>query len=384
MRIALVIETMDPARGGRETSTAQIAEGLARRGCDVTVLCQRSRWSGQDVGVRELRRRGLLRPRQLSNFVADVQQEIAGGAYDVVHATLPVPGANVYQPRGGTIPAQLAGRIRQWGLLGSLRGAVLAPLNFHRRRLTQLERRLVANQTTRCLAVSQMVAEEFAQFYNRRNGVKTIYNGVEIPQISPVDRADWRQKLRLKLGIGQDETVFLCVARNFPLKGVGETIRAFAKWHGQRYGSLNARLVVVGRDMVEGYQRVAALRGVGKQIVFLPPTREIFQWYAAADACILLSWYDPCSRTVLEATRMGIPSITTVYNGAAEILAEGAGIVVASPKDTRAIMAALDELADPQRRASRSETCLGIADQLSMERHVDALLSVYAEATKRP
>ena len=82
---------------------------------------------------------------------------------------------------------------------------------------------------------------------------------------------------------------------------------------------------------------------------------------------------------------MGIPSVTTVYNGAAEILAvSGAGIVVSSPKDTKAIVAAMEELADPRRRAARREACLAVADRLGVERHVDELMNVYAEITARP
>ena len=38
MKIALVIERMDPQRGGREVSTAQVAVALSRRGHEVTVL----------------------------------------------------------------------------------------------------------------------------------------------------------------------------------------------------------------------------------------------------------------------------------------------------------------------------------------------------------
>ena len=114
-------------------------------------------------------------------------------------------------------------------------------------------------------------------------------------------------------------------------------------------------------------------------MVFVGPTDEIHQWYAAADACVLLSWYDPCSRVVLEATRWGIPSITTVYNGASEILADGAGIIVGSPKDRRAVAAAMEELADPHRRAMRARACLDVAERLSMDRHVEELLKIYTE-----
>jgi len=383
MKIALVIENMDPARGGREASTAEIAAGLARRGHQVAVLCQQGRWSGPNVEVLELGRRGLFRSWRVGNFAADVAKAAAEGGFDIIHATLPVPCANVYQPRGGTIPAQAAASARRWGAAGGLRRRAFEPLNLCRRALGRIEDKLARDNSVLCLAVSWVVAQEFAEFYGRQVGVRVVRNGVSLPEIDPEDWAHWRQRIRFDLGVGQRDPVFISVANNFALKGIRETIEAFAKWDDSHQGRANARLVIVGKPQPEGYERIASMRGVGGKVLFVPPTQEIFRWYAAADACVLLSWYDPCSRTVLEATRLGIPSITTVYNGASEILTGGAGIVVGSPEDTRAVVAALDELADPQRRAARAQVCRATADELSMERHVERLLEAYRGA-RRP
>ncbi|MHC4294888.1 MAG: glycosyltransferase, partial [Planctomycetota bacterium] len=108
MKIALVIEKFDPARGGRETSTAQIAAGLVRRGNDVTILCHSGESGRKDVTVKKFPPRGILRVQRLSNFLSDVRTATGEVDYDIVHAMLPAPGANVYQPRGGTIPGQIA------------------------------------------------------------------------------------------------------------------------------------------------------------------------------------------------------------------------------------------------------------------------------------
>ena len=42
-------------------------------------------------------------------------------------------------------------------------------------------------------------------------------------------------------------------------------------------------------------------------------------------------------------------------------------------------MAGLDELSDPQRRDQRRAACLGLADSVSTDHHVDELLKVYSE-----
>ena len=130
-------------------------------------------------------------------------------------------------------------------------------------------------------------------------------------------------------------------------------------------------------------RRLASQLGIAHLVVFEPPTKEIFRWYSAADALVLLTWYDPCSLTVLEAARWGIPSLTTVFNGAREALGESAGIVVDGPRDTRGILSALDELADPARRGRRAMACRPLGEYLGMDRHADEVLEVYEEVCQR-
>jgi UDP-glucose:(heptosyl)LPS alpha-1,3-glucosyltransferase len=210
-----------------------------------------------------------------------------------------------------------------------------------------------------------------------------VYNGVDLPAIDADDWRHWRQRRRYDLGVGQQDTVFLSVAGNFALKGVDQAIRHYARWRRRWGAGRTTRFVVVGGEMTERHERTANLLGVGREVLFVPPTPDIFEWYAAADACVLLSWYDPCSRTVLEAVRCGIPAVTTGYNGAAEILAGGAGIVVAGPGDADGTVAAFEELADPRKRAERADKCRAIADSLSMAEHVGRLDEVYREVARK-
>jgi UDP-glucose:(heptosyl)LPS alpha-1,3-glucosyltransferase len=305
------------------------------------------------------------------------------GGYDVVHAMLPLGGASVYQLRGGTVPAQRDASLRRRWLLGRLLVKLTEPLNRRRREMAAMEAQVVADRRVLLLPVSAMVARELERFYGRTDNVRVVFNGVDVPEPDDPRRADWRQRIRFQLGVGQGDPVFLTVATNFALKGVAETIEVFARWYHRGDPGANPRLVVVGRDSPEGYQRHAGLRDVGRFVVFVPPTGDVFQWYAAADACVLLSWYDPCSRVVLEACRWGIPSITTAYNGASEALTGGAGIVVASPRDKVGLLAAFDAMADPTRRAGMSQACRRVAERLTIDRHVDELLDAYQEAARR-
>jgi len=384
MKVALVVERMDPLRGGKETYTAQLAAALAGRGHQVTVVCQTRDWQPEArIDFVEVGRRGVTRAKRLRNFVADVLRHTADGRYDVVHAMLPVPGADLYHPHGGTVPGSNAASLRRYSAAIRPAARWLKGLNAARNEAVRLERQIAEDPRTICICVSEMIAEQFRKHYSRSQGVRVVFNGVEVPDLDEDERAHWRQEMRYRLGVGREDVVFLTVATNFPLKGVAETIVAFARHVHRRREHADARLVVVGREKPEGYTRHAGLRDVGRQVVFLPPTPEVFRVYAGADAFVLLTWYDPCSLTVLEATRWGIPSITTECNGAASVLRDGAGIVIPTPRDVAGAEAAMRTLTDPDDRRRRAEACLAVADRLSMDRHVDELLAIYREVAGR-
>ncbi len=378
MRIALVIEKMSPDSGGRERSVAEIAAELARRGHDVTVLCQEGKSDITGVEVLPLGTVGIGRAGRLAKFAATVRQVVRREGYDIVHATLPVPGANVYQPRGGTIPGQLAGKQRRLCPLGRTISRAVLPLNRARMLALKLERQIVADPAVMCLGISQMVLEEFSCHYDRRQNVRLVYSGVDVPQVNEARRISWRTQWRQRWKMGEKTVVFLTVAHNFALKGVAETIEAFAD-----LTSDNARLIIVGGRRVGAYRRLAGQCGVSERVVFEDAVANIFELYSAADAVVLLSWQDACSRVVLEAIRWSVPSLTTRFNGAAELLAHGAGITVESPRDRPGIVAGMEKLSDKPKRLDMANACRVAADFASNTRQVDELEKIYAEIVGR-
>ena len=166
MKIALVVEHLDPSRGGKETSTAQLAAELAGRGEQVTIFTQTANWSHPGVAIRTLGIRGLLKVRRLGNFVRGVERAVQSDGYDVVHAMLPLPVADVYQLRGGCLPAQRLAKLRSAGRPESTAPARRLPLSAHNY-LLKLERRCMADSRMFLLPVSKMGADELQRFYGR-------------------------------------------------------------------------------------------------------------------------------------------------------------------------------------------------------------------------
>jgi UDP-glucose:(heptosyl)LPS alpha-1,3-glucosyltransferase len=383
MRVALIVERFDPAHGGREASTWEIAQLLRQQRCEVSVLCMSAASGKEEPGVRRLGRRGLSRVQRLRNFVRDVRELAARESFDVMHAMMPLPGADVYQPRSGTIPGQLAARRRY---RESLRAGWLTAADWpsaHRRYVARLERQTLAEPGTLCLPVSQYIAEEIAFYFRPPVAPDVVFNGVQLATMEPQRVQKHRAELRRRLQIPDGDALLMCIGSENWRKGFDETLAAYAHWQRGRTPTSGATLVFVGCRNLGRFRALARRYGIDRQTRFLRESRPIADVLAGADALMLLSWYDACSRVVLEATRLGVPSITTATNGAAEALRDGAGVVVSSPRSVAEIAAALNELADPERRRRYRQACAAAADGLSMERHVSELLLRYEQICRR-
>ncbi len=383
MRIALILECLDPRRGGCEVYTAAVAQDLIARGHDVTVVCHDSPWRCEGLRVLRVPRGGWSRVGQVRRFALGVRDMLRDERFDIAHAMVPVVGANVYQPHSGTMPARRAASLRRRFGVFRLSADITGRFNVYRGYLARRERELVADPNVLCLCVSDSVAEQFREHFGRTEGVRVIFNGVDVPTVSDAARARWRAARRAELGVGEDATVFLTVAGNFHLKGVGAAIESFAAWSRQGGPGRDGRLVIIGRDRHSRCGRAAARCGVAGRVRVVPWTDRPFEWYSAADANVLLSWYDSCSLVILEGTRWGLPSITTRYNGAASILRSGGGIVVDGPLDRSAVVRAMEELSDPTARRARSAACLAAGGELTVGRHVDGLIEAYKEVNRR-
>jgi len=81
---------------------------------------------------------------------------------------------------------------------------------------------------------------------------------------------------------------------------------------------------------------------------------------------------------------MGLPVISTKFNGATEIMTDGVhGYVLDDPNDVAALADAMRKMMDPQRRAEMSKACLELRPKLSYEHHLDQLEAIYQAARVR-
>ncbi|MBN2514120.1 MAG: glycosyltransferase family 4 protein, partial [Sedimentisphaerales bacterium] len=119
---------------------------------------------------------------------------------------------------------------------------------------------------------------------------------------------------------------------------------------------------------------------------FCGPQQETVTAMAACDAAILPSWYDPCSRFILEALAAGKPVITTAFNGASEQYEAGRhGFIIQSPSDINAMAKSIADLANPDtiQRLAGNILADGLKERVSITRHVRQLLDLYRVIIER-
>jgi UDP-glucose:(heptosyl)LPS alpha-1,3-glucosyltransferase len=376
VKVALAILHADPRKGGAEGYTVNLAHSLVRRGHDVTLVA--TTFGPQCEGVRQapLDGRGVTRLGRYRAFLDSLDRHLGAARYDVVHSIAPVRHCNFYHPQAGLAAEALAsGHLKYEGFRRPL-DKLATRLNRKRQFVASVERQaLDAPDGPTVLCVSDMVRRTGLEHYPSMPGDRlvTLFNAVDPARFDPAANAGAAGEVRDRFGIGADKVVALIVAQDFKRKGLRPAIEAVARVPDPRLV-----LLVVGKPDPRPYQQLAARLNVSNRILFAGPTADTYGFYRAADLFVLPTWHDPCSLVVLEALAMGLPTITTVQNGACELIEEGRhGYVLRDPSDVESLARGMTQLLDPGVRAAQREACLALRPRLSYEHHLDQLESLY-------
>lgn len=390
MRIALVLERFDVGRGGAERSAYELGCALMGQGHEVTVLAGQVSMAGLEsspFAVMHLPVRAGSGASWWRRFQSALDEQLGKGGFDVVHSLTPTVRADVYQPRGGAAAFGAARHAWSYGSWRRLWKQKTAGLNGARRARVAAERHLCeAADGPMVAAVSSYVAAQYESLYGLGPArVRVIRNGVDVKVIRNQAAMEQGRTLRGMMQRHGACTTFLFAAENLRLKGLGALLLAVRavvdrQEQGQGEGPLFRVLVVSGEDFGPYYRRARQL-GVEAYVAFMGSTQSMAALLHGADAVVLPTYNDACSRVVLEALAAGRPAITTRYNGAAEFLGEGRyGVVIEEPDDTEALAEALLGLCQGRTRQAMSAAMEAdkVYEQVSMDRHARELVGLYA------
>lgn len=380
MRVALVTEWLDAWRGGAETSTRQFMHHLMDAGVELHVYTRSRPSPVPGLFVNSISGASMSRTRKSINFALRVDRMLADESFDIVHTFLPIRRADVYQPRGGCVPETIERNLALRSPTVRRLKRYANRLNLKQRYMGRMERAMLQgpNQPT-VAAISKYVAQQFAYHYElRSNRIRLIYNGVDQDQLTQRHWELERAAMREEFGIKADDILVLEVAHNFRLKGVNHWLQTL-KWLREQ-GHGNIRSLVVGRGDTPRWHHRAKKMGLDGTLEFLGPSERVRQFYHAADVLVHPTYYDPCSRVVLEAMASGLSCITTRWDGASEIIAEGvSGFVLEEPGDVPGLGQKVVKLCDLNRRRQIGAAAREAVRPFSMARHASEMLKLYEE-----
>jgi len=379
MKVALVTEWLDAWRGGAETSTQQFLHHLMDSGVDLHVFTRSRPSPTPGMAVHSVNGASMSRTRKSVTFGHRVESRLRDGGFDIIHAITPCRNATIYQPRGGTVAESIERNIalRRGGPARRLK-RYANRFNFKQRYMLRLEQEILSTtSSTTVVAISDYVTKQLRDHYALPNSrICKIYNGVNADDTPREVREENRRSIRAEFGAGDDDLLVLSVAHNFRLKGVHRWMEALALLMAR--GTHNVKSLVVGRGESARWVRLSQRLGLARSLTFVGPSDRVPAFYHAADVLVHPTYYDPCSRVVLEGMVSGLPVITTKWDGSSEMIRRGEnGFVLDDPADTEDLALCVEKLRSGELRRSVGRKAKGIADKVSMARHAGEMLALY-------
>lgn len=375
MRICHVITRM--ILGGAQENTLLTCEGLHARGHEVTLitgpavgpegeLMGRARAGGYRVevvaamgrAVRPLR--DLAAYRQLRRLLADIRPH-------VMHS---------HSSKAGILARRAAAAVGNMAVVHTIHGLAFDEYQpWWTNRLYAALERLAARRTDALVSVADaMTAQALAAGVGRPEQFTTIYSGMEVaPFLTRPPQAD---EFRAALDLPGGAVLVTQVARLAPMKGHGYVIDA-----AERIDDARVVFCFVGDGVLRGeLSAEVARRGLTGRFRFtgLLPPRRIPAVMHASDVVVHCSLREGLARSLPQAMLAGRPVVSFNVGGAAEVVNERTGVLLA-PRDVHGVTYAIRTLADsPELRdrlgAAGRDRCRGMFDH---NRMVDRLERLY-------
>ncbi len=230
------------------------------------------------------------------------------------------------------------------------------------------------------ILIASKTQDDLDRFYGPHEPLPVVYMGIDHATFNPQSRQSRRAEARRELGIADDRFVFLLVGNDWRKKGIFALLEAMPI-----LSDLPVQLLVAGSDESHSYQKLIPESKLEDRVRFLPSRKDVAFYYAAADAYVGPSIEDTFAQPPAEAMACGLPVITTVTNGTAEIMTNNAdGILLRDPTDAKAL-AASHAPSLHQSRLSRSlgEAAARTAKQYTWDENGQQFRQIFAKILTR-
>jgi UDP-glucose:(heptosyl)LPS alpha-1,3-glucosyltransferase len=361
--------------GGAERFVSRALDALRSRNVSLTLVTREWR-GGEGFEVIACNPFYLGRLWRDWSFARAVCRELGKRPFDLVQSHERIACCDIYRAGDGVHREWLQQRARSLGRVGRL-GLALNPYHHY---VKAAERALFTSPRLKAVICnSRMVRDEIRRYFGLPDDkLPVIYSGVDTSVYHP-DLKKHRAEIRARYEIPESATLFLFVGSGFERKGLSALLQAMARLPE------NAFLLVVGRDKhAQRFQRYARALGLSRRVIFAGAREDVRPYYGAADALTLLTLYDPFPNVALEAMASGLPVVTSLQCGAAELIENGKNGFAGDALDIEGQTAYLRALLDPETRNRMSVAAEQTVKPLTLAAMSDKLVQLYQGLIENP
>ena len=335
----------------------------------------------QELGVTSLRVPRMRRELGLRDVIAfaHLVRTLRRFRPDIVHTHAAKAGTL------GRLAAIFPGRGRPRVIVHTFHGHSLSGYFSSRQAALFLRiERFLARRTTRLVAVSEEVRDDLVALgVAPPEQIEVIRLGFDLGRFhaDAAARTLRREELRERLGIPLQARVVTLIARLVPIKRVDR----FLQIAEQLADEPDLWFLIAGDgEMRDELQAIPLSPGLARRVVWAGFQRDVPGVCFASDVVVLTSDNEGTPVSLIEAQAAGVPVVSTRVGGAATVVGDRPGALVAAddvPGLARAVAALLDDL-PAARRAARTAS-ERVRAEFSLEALVRSLDELYRRELRR-
>ncbi len=379
MRVTICCKRFGPS-GGAETFVSNFVRCLLAGGHRVRIITAEPTGPVEGVEVAELAVPPVPKTFRDLALARAARRALEAEDADVTFSDQKCWGARVVRPGGGVQREYVKQRIKAFRSPAQRIAKRLAyALSIRERLRIHIDDTLYRPPGPELIiANSDMVRRHLKLHYPHLTGrIRVVYNGADVERFHPGLKEQHRASVREELDIPQEALVGVFVGTGWRRKGLHTFVEALGLL-ARRQAARPFYGIVVGRGPVRAMRAFAARRGAGDLVRFAGQDQPD-RYYGAADFLALPTYFDPCANVTLEALACGLPIITSVHNGAHELLTPGTeGFSLEDPSDACGLAGFMEQMADEGWHADASEAARALAMEHTLERQhaelTDAIL----------
>ncbi len=334
--------------GGYERQAAILAKALANRGDKVTVFA--NEWTGEEDGRIRFQKVPIIKWTswlKVLSFALFSKRYLLGNKenFDAIIAFDRTLVMDIYRAGNACHKEWMAFRKKNGGLY-DLVSMTFNPLHTVINKIEGHIFSSIQKRSGKIVVLSITGKEQIKHHYSvNEDRFAIIPPCINLKHHDNVERLNYREEARKRLGIEDDTLLLLHIGSGFRIKGLSSTIESLSILITK---GVKSELIVAGADRT-GSRKCRELckkLGVEQYVRFLGGVVDVERIYAAADIFVMPSLFETFGVSVVEALSFGLPVIIGRGAGVSHLIErENAGKVIDVPSDAKKLADIIQETA---------------------------------------